>query len=245
MPFRSVVPPLAALLLLAFAPPTARADEVTPSGGRARDAAAVDADYAGTGERMTFEDAARDLTAVYPIQISDAQQVVQNSFNWNGPADASLRCDIGFTPDAVVIRGEFVDDHPFCQTSPQPAMPDWWMITYGADAIQFVFDDPTSATRRVSFVLNFGSRATRPQVDLLASPGRRPGRVAAATLELFDGRPGADEAQKAVHFRAAVPIAALGDPRFFGGALRISVRMHDLDGDWSTYQVLQEVIEKK
>lgn len=233
-------------LLFAPAPPCVRAaDEVTPSGGRQRDAALVDADYAGTGERITFDEAARDLTAVYPIQISDAQQVVQNSFNWNGPADASLRCDIGFTPDAVVIRGEFVDDHPFCQTTLQPAMPDWWMITYGADGIQFVFDDPTSATRRVSFVLNFGSRATRPQVDLLASPGRRPGRVAAATLELFDGRPGADEAQKAVHFRAAVPVAALGDPRFFAGPLRISVRMHDLDGDWSTYQVLQEVIEKR
>ena len=230
----------------AFLLPTlhSRADEVTPSGGTP--SSIVDADVSGGAEKISFDDAARELTSVYPILISSANQVVQNSFNWNGPADASLRCDIGFTPDAVVVRGEFVDDYPFCQPIARPAMPDWWMITYGGDGIQFTFDDPTSAPRRVSFVLNFGSRATRPQVDLMASPVRPAGVISTADLELFDGQsPSGNGGQRAVMFRAAVPIAALGDSRLFSGPLRITLRMHDLDGDWSTYQVLQEVIERK
>ncbi len=220
------------------------ADEVTPSGGNRP--SMVDADFSGGAERIQFDDAARELTSVYPILIASASQVVQNSFNWNGPADASLRCDIGFTPDAVVVRGEFVDDYPFCQPIARPAMPEWWMITYGGDGIQFTFDDPTSASRRVSFVLNFGSRATRPEVNLITSPTRPVEVISTADFELFDGQaPANTGGQRAVMFRAAVPIAALGDSRLFSGPLRITLRMHDLDGDWSTYQVLQEVIERK
>ena len=231
-------------LLLSFPTTFCHADEVTPSGGNRP--STIDADFSGGAERIRFDDAARELTSVYPILISSANQVVQNSFNWNGPADASLRCDIGFTPDAVVVRGEFVDDYPFCQPIARPAMPDWWMITYGGDGIQFTFDDPTSAPRRVSFVLNFGSRATRPEVDLMVSPVRSAGVIATADFELFDGQASAGNGgQRAVMFRAAVPIAALGDSRLFSGPLRITLRMHDLDGDWSTYQVLQEVIERK
>lgn len=225
------------------------ADEVTPSGGPREVPEAAAATAAGQRPRINYADAAAQVAAVYPLTLDQMSQVFQNSHNWRGAEDASLRCEIGFTADALVLRGEFVDDLPFHQTMLRPAMPDWWRITYGADGLEFCFDDPTSATNRVRLALNFGSRAVNPTVDLLHSPlGVKPGPIPTASLELFDAPSpaGADASGKtAIGFEAAIPMADLADPRLFAGPLRITLRMHDMDGGPSTYLMLQQVIEKK
>ncbi len=221
------------------------ADELTPSGGPREAESGTSVQTA----KISFEDAARDLTAVYPIQLDSFDQVLQNSFNWSGPLDASMRCEIGFTPEALVIRGTMLDDHPFHQTLERPAMPDWWRIPYGADGMAFDFDDPTSASRRLSIALNYGSRAIKPRIELLASPQKlKPGFIPSADFELLDA-PAVEgsgaEKSPPILFRVAIPFAALAEGRFFSGPLRITVRLFDLDGDWSTFCMMQETVEKK
>jgi len=227
-----------------------RADELTPSGGPRDEAATTQPVSSGAVAPVNFDQALEKLAMIYPIHLSEFTQVVQNSYNWQGPQDASLECEIGFTQDAVVVRGNFRDDLPFYQTLKHPAMPDWWRITYGADGIEFLFENPTSSTERAVFVLNFGSQATDPCVELLATPaGPASRRIESAYLRLSDAPSSSGDAgQKgngSIHFDTAVPIAALTDTRLFEGALRITVRMHDLDGDPSTYLMMQQTIEKR
>ena len=146
----------------------------------------------------------------------------------------------------VVVRGSFLDDVPFVQPYRDPAMAEWWRIGYGGDGIEFAFDNPTSAAQRVVFVLNWGAQAVEPRVERIASAlGNRHEFVSGAFLQLSDNGKGVAGGDKAVHFDAAVPISMLGDPALFNGPLRITVKMHDLDGGPDTYHVLQQVIEKK
>lgn len=229
---------------LALLPGLVFADQVTPSGGPRPSEAQTQPDHQG-GQPIRFQEAAAGLTAVFPLQLARMDQVVQNSYNWRGPQDASMKCDIGFAPQALVIRGEFRDDLPFFQTMLRPAMPEWWHIQYGADGIEFQLDDPTSDTRRVRFVLNFGSAAVDPRVELLASPlGQKTGFLSSAALEMEDA-PGSSPEEGAVQFRVAIPYSALAEADFFRGPLRITARQHDVDGDFATYLMLQEAIEKK
>jgi hypothetical protein len=230
-------------VLLAAA--TCRADELTPSGGPDSAQTTGSMEAAEVPGKISFEEAAEELAAVYPIQASEFLQVAQNSYNWRGPADASIRCDIGFTPSAVVIKGEFRDDHPFHQTMISPAMPGWWRITYGADGIEFVLDDPTSASQRVQFALNFGSQGLNPRVYRIASPlvpGTGP--IPTAALEVFKD-PNDSPAAPNWHFQVAVPFSALADPRFFARPMHITARVHDVDGDMSTYLRIEQTIEKR
>ncbi len=232
------------LCLAAFAS-SLYADEATPSGGPAPSAPAALPEPDSAGRPISFQEAAAGLTAVFPIELNRMDEVAQNSYNWRGPADASLKCDIGFAPQALVVRGEFRDDLPFFQTMLRPAMPDWWRIQYGADGVEFLLDDPTSSTRRVRFMLNFGSAAVDPKVELLASPLKGAGGfLGAAALELEDA-PGSAPEEGAVQFRVAIPYGALADMDFFRSPLRITVRLHDVDGDFATYLMMQEAIEKK
>jgi hypothetical protein len=226
--------------------PCPRADELTPSGGPADAETSVPAAVATPALR--YKDVADEIGAIFSVTLDSMAQVEQNSFNWQGPEDASLRCELGFAQDALVVRGEVLDDFPFHQTLAKPAMPDWWKVTYGADGVELCLDDPTSATRRLRLALNFGSRATKPRVDMLASPtGMKPGPVPTADLQLSDAppRPGASGISAPVRFEAAVPFEAVADDKFFAGPLRITVKLHDLDGDWGTYLMMQDVIEKK
>jgi hypothetical protein len=245
-------PTIPALLLLSFLAAPACCDELTPSGGLQDGESTAAAAVAPVPPAIRYRDVADELGAVYSVTLDTMAQVAQNSHNWQGPQDASAKCEVGFAQDALVIRGEVLDDHPFHQTLAKPAMPDWWKITYGADGLELRFDDPSSGTRRLRLALNFGSRATRPRVDLLQSPsGRAPGPVGSADMRLSDApaRAGAGEGAgpppAPVRFEAAVPFEALADPGFFAGPLRITVKLHDLDGDWATYLMMTDTIEKK
>lgn len=228
------------LLSLLSVPHPVSADPASAAGG-----SGPASESTAHGGPIRFEEAASGLSAVFPVQLTGMDQVAQNSYNWKGPQDASMRCDIGFAPAAVVIRGEFRDDLPFFQTMQHPAMPEWWGIQYGADGLEFLLDDPTSATRRVRFVLNFGSGAVNPQVELLSAPQpHSPGFIPQAVLDLEDA-PGTAPEEGTIQFRAAIPYSALAETDFFRGPLRITVRLHDLDGDYTTYLMMQQAIEKK
>lgn len=239
---------LGILILLGTISRFAQADELTPSGSP-RTSEPVALPTAAEGGPVNFDEAAKDLTAVYPIQLSDFSQVVQNSYNWKGPGDASMKCDIGFTRSAIIVKGDFKDDHPFYQPYVHPAMADWWKIRYGADGIEFIMDDPTSSARRVQFALNFSSAAVDPRVELIVSPfGKKTGFLKTAVLEV--GAPGERDggtyvAGNPIQFRAAIPFAEIADPKFFAGPLRITARLHDMDGDPSTYLMMEQVIETK
>lgn len=220
------------------------ADEVTPSGGQPP----VSSDTAGESDllKVSFEQEMRELTSVYQIQLTDSADVVQNSYNWKGPDDASLRCDIGFTPAAVVIRAEYRDDCPFQQTMLRPSMPDWWRITYGADGVEFIIDDPTSAAQRVQFALNFSSQAVDPSVDLIdGSAETVKGPIHSADFKIEEIAGGERNGTKAYELRAAIPCSALADPKFFTGPLRIGVRLHDMDGGPSTYLMMEKRVETR
>jgi hypothetical protein len=206
-------------------------------------------------QRIPFEEASQELSAVFPIRLLEYSQVVQHSYNWRGREDASLMCDIGFTPRAIVIKGEYRDDTPFYQPMERPAMPDWWKIRYGADGIQFIMDNPTSAAQRLDIALNFGSAATKSRVEVLQSPQNRfRGFLVSADFAVEQGKvPSSSESKAAgsgaqkppILFHAAIPIDGLAEAALFSGRLRITARLHDMDGDAATYLMMQEVIEKK
>lgn len=246
-PFRKslMLPCLAAVLLLGGMPDTAAQDEVTPSGARTVDTATEPT----TGSALiSYDEAAAQLTEVIPVNLDSMAQVAQNSYNWTGPADASMQCEIGMTPAALIIRGEIRDDHPFHQTMLRPAAPDWWRITYGADGLEFHLDDPTSAAKQVRIALNFGSRAVDPQIELLKSPlGGSPRFITSADFRVFTPETVKDplERQTRFQFEAAIPISELAEARMLAGPLRITVRLHDMDGGPSTYLMMQQVLERK
>jgi hypothetical protein len=239
---KSVAAGLVTLLALILMPCYVRADEVTPAGEKT---AASSSDSEAAEAPVSFEQAARELSTVFPIQLDQFADVVQHPYNWNGPKDASMKCDIGFTPTAIIIKGEMLDDVSFEQVMEQPAMPNWWKITYGADGLEFQLDNPTSAAQQLHFALNFGSRGLHPRVEMLNSPAvTRPAFLKSAVLE-YKEVPAQSADTNHYQFQAAIPVSGFADPKFFAGPLRITVRMHDVDGDFSTYSMLQKVIEKK
>jgi hypothetical protein len=232
-------------------PVGAASDELTPSGSQHLPVSASEVGESSLAA-LDLDEISGEITEVIPFQLSRFDQVVQNAHNWHGVADSSLRCELAFTPVAVFVQGEFIDDRPFCQAMIHPSKPGWWRTTYGADGIEFLLDDPTSATRRVQFALNLSSRAVNPKVDIVSSlSGSIPGFARGGVLELSDGQ--APDSLKGeelgtaevVRFRAAVPITSLAEPKFFTGPLKASVRLHDVDGDLSTYLMMEQTAEKR
>lgn len=225
-------------------------DELTPSGGVVGADTGKDIPRAGV-RPISFKEAEAQLVSVIPFELVTFSSVFQNSYNWRGVEDASLQCELGLTPDALVLRGTLRDDHPFFQTSVHPSRPSWWRIAYAGDGIEFLFDDPTSSAQHLQFALNFSSRAVEPRVELLASPlGLKPGFLEAATFELMEPSEPQSEQAKALggataRFQVAIPLALLAEPKFFNGPLRITLRLHDMDGDPSSYLMMQQVVEKK
>lgn len=219
-------------------------DELTPSTGVQPETTATADAETSPPAGMNYEDQSRLLVTVYPIELGEASQVVQNRYNWTGRQDASIKCEIGFTDEAVVLRGELRDDRPFFQPRLRPAQPDWWKITYGADGVEVFLDDPTSATRQVRFALNLGSEGTQPRVDVLRALDGRPTGFTSNGEVLLRGLASQGESS-VINVRAVVAKDALADRRFFNGPLRIRIRLHDLDGHPSTYLMMEQVVEKK
>lgn len=195
---------------------------------------------------VDFQRQSQILGSIIPIKINKFDQVTQNSFNWSGPDDTSLNCEIGFTPQAIIVRGNLIDDQPFVQSMEQPKKPAWWGIPYGADGIEFQMDDKTSSTNRLQFYFNFTSAGIKPRVTVVESPGQgRKEFNAAADFRLLPIPFEAGQTAKpGFRFEVAIPIDGLVEPRFFSGPLRIRVRLHDLDGDFKTYKMMEEAVEK-
>lgn len=194
------------------------------------------------------------LTGVYPLALDKMDQVRQNSYNWRGVRDASLACELGFTPQAIVVRGRILDDQQFVQPVAYPAKPDWWGTTYAADGLELLFEDPTSATNRLRLILNFSSAGLSPKVQVLEAPLISTGGVlTSADIRVRslteDDLPSSlsDNTTPITGFRfeTAIPATGLAEPRFFTGSLRMHVRLHDLDGDVETYLKMEEVVEKR
>lgn len=196
---------------------------------------------------VDFQRQSQILGSVFPIKLNKFEQITQNSFNWSGPNDAGLTCEIGFTPQAIIVRGTVLDDQPFVQSSEFPKRPAWWGIPYAGDGIEFHLDEKTSSSNRLQFYLNFSSAGVNPRVVITESPGqgKREFNVAAdfRLLPLLSENP-AVPPPPGFRFEVAIPVDGLVEPRFFSGALRMSVRLHDLDGDYKTYKMLEEVVEK-
>jgi len=203
---------------------------------------------------ISFDEQVKMLTSVYPVTLDKMAQVTQNSYNWQGLRDASMACEIGFTPQAIVVRGKVLDDQPFVQPIAYPSKPDWWQVTYAADGIGLAFEDPTSATNRLKLILNFSSAGLAPKVQVLEAPMiKTAGVLTSADLRIRslteDDVPAriSDPAPPVAGFRfeCAIPTTGLAEPKFFSGPLRMSVVLHDLDGPMETYLKMQETIEKR
>lgn len=215
---------------------------------------AESSDACGQGQQtISHDDAARGLTGVFPIRLDKYQQALQHSYNWLGVEDASMECELGFTPEAILVKGKILDDDPLFQTMVHPAMPEWWRIRYGADGAEFLIEDPTSASQRLQFVLNFSSAGTTPAIELLAAPNSAlRGFISGAQLLLedlsasaMDGGTSVPAPTSGFQFKAAMPTAGLVESRFFTGPLRITARLHDVDGTMDSYVMLQDVLDKK
>lgn len=195
---------------------------------------------------MSFDEAKTQISAVLPISLDRFDQVVKNSFNWRGPEDASLKMELGLAPQALVISGELLDDFPLVQSRARPLMEDWWQITYGADGVELEMDDPTSASRKLKLLMNFGSAGTNPHIELLQSPtGLQSAESPASQLRLLE-LPAETRRKGLSGFRleAVIPTQKLAEPSFFTQPLRIITRLHDVDVDFSTYLMMQDILEK-
>ncbi len=238
-------------LALCLAAGTSHADEVTPTQGATDQAESPPADQVSA---ISYEDQARMLTGVYPLSLDRMEQVTQHSYNWRGMRDASLGCELGFTPQAIVVRGRIVDDQPFVQPIAYPAKPDWWQVTYAADGVELTLEDPTSATNRLRVILNFSSAGLSPKVQVMEAPLiENSGVLTSADFQIRSLRPedvpvNLPDTKTPVagfRFEAAIPTTGLAEPKFFSGPLRMSVRLHDLDGEVETYLRMEEVVEKR
>lgn len=203
---------------------------------------------------ISFDEQSKMLTGVYPLTLDRMDQVKQNSYNWRGLRDASLGCEIGFTPQAIVVRGKILDDQPFVQPIAYPAKPDWWQTTYAADGVELTLEDPTSSTNRLRLILNFSSAGLAPKVQVLEAPlVKTAGILTSADLKVKslteadvpENLPEPTTPVAGFRFETAIPTTGLAEPKFFSGPLRMNVRLHDLDGEIETYLKLEEVIEKR
>jgi len=230
-----------AAVLVCFLSVGSGADVLTPSGN----APANQEDQAlleGVA-RIDLSEITGEILSTVHVSLNKFDQVLLGIDSWHGPQDASLSCDVSFTPTALYIEGDLTDDVPFCQRMIHPAKPEWWKIEYGADGIVFDFQDITSASQRVSFALNWSSRAVYPKVDILRSlVGARSGFSAGACLELSENREQA-KGSTCVHFRVGVPITDLAEPSFFNRPLLLQVSLIDLDGDYPSITVLRESVK--
>jgi hypothetical protein len=224
----------------------------TPQGPETSAPEPASASDAASG--VSFEEQAQMLTSVYPVTLDRMGQVAQNSYNWRGIRDASLACEIGFTPQAIVIRGKILDDQPFVQPIAYPAKPDWWKVTYAADGITLSFEDPTSATNRLRLILNFSSAGLAPKVQVLEAPMiTTAGVLTSADLhvrsllpeDVPENLPDPERPLAGFRFECAIPTTGLAEPKFFSGPLRMTVRLHDLDGEVETYLRMEDVLEKR
>lgn len=230
----------------------AAADEITPTSATA----AEKGEPAQTAEQpsLNFEEQSKLLTGVYPLSLDHMEQVTQHSYNWQGRRDASLACEIGFTPQAIVFKGSVLDDQPFVQPIAYPAKPDWWETTYAADGIELLLEDPTSATNRMRLIMNFSSAGLNPKIQVLEAPLIDTAGVLTSaelkvrSLQAEDIPSNLRDKTTPVagyRFQTAIPATGLAEPKFFSGALRMTVRLHDLDGGIETYLKMEEVVEKR
>ena len=203
---------------------------------------------------ISFEDQARALTGVYPLNLDRMEQVTQHSFNWRGVRDAYLACELGFTPQAIVIRGKVLDDQPFVQPIAYPSKPEMWQVTYAGDGIELTLEDLTSATNRLRIILNFSSAGLSPKVQVLEAPLiTTAGVLTSAELRVRSlqdedipaNLPDTNTPIAGFRFESAIPTTGLAEPKFFSGPLRMTMRLHDLDGEIETYLKMEEVVEKR
>ena len=176
------------------------------------------------------------------FDLNKIWQIETNSFNWSGEKDCSLVCDIGFTPNAVVGDGELKDDTPFMRALTNPRLPAGSEPPYAADAIEFVFEDTTSATRSVRVFLDFGPAGTRPRLIMTDTfSTMKKGCLTEAMLRVT--APSANN--PATRFEFVIPYEEMCDPRFFNIPLRVSCIVHDIDGPINTYLRMKQTRDKK
>jgi len=231
---------------------TIYADELTPTSSISMETTqgAVNTEQPG----LSFEEHSKALTGVYPITLDRMAQVTQNSYNWRGLRDASLACELGFTPQAIVVRGKVIDNQPFVQPIAYPAKPDWWKTTYAADGVELILEDPTSATNRLRLILNFSSAGLNPKVQIMEAPlVKIPGVLTSAELRVRSllsedipaSLPDKVTPVAGYRFESAIPTSGLAEPKFFSGPMRMTIRLHDLDGEIETYLKMEDVVEKR
>lgn len=220
----------------------------------ATDETSLEASAEDGTSRISFEEQAAMLTSIYPVTLDRMSQVTQNSYNWRGIRDASLACEIGFTHQAIVIRGKVLDDQPFVQPVAFPAKPNWWKATYAADGVTLTFDDPTSATNRLRLVLNFSSAGLAPKVQVLEAPlVSTAGILTSAELRVRSLLPedipanltNPEKPLAGFRFECVIPTTGLAEPKFFSDPFRLTVSLHDMDGDVETYLKMEDVLEKR
>lgn len=238
--------------LISAVPRPVMAQENTQGGPGAGETTATA--VANDQPQMSFDEQSKILTGVFPIALDHMEQVAQNSFNWRGIRDASMACELGFTPQAIVVRGKALDDQPFVQPIAYPDKPDWWETTYAADGLELILEDPTSSTNRLRLILNYSSAGLAPKVQVQEAPlVKTAGVLTSADFRIKALQPEdvptnlPDRTTPVAGFRfeAAIPTSGLAEPKFFSGSLRMTIRLHDLDGGMDTYLRMDEVIEKR
>jgi hypothetical protein len=219
------------------------ADLLTPGGTRP---AGDEAPVLGDIVPLDLDEVAGEILETYSFSLGRYDDVVFGAEQWKGPQDASLNCNVSLTPTAIYLEGEFIDDYPFCQRTLHPARPAWWNVGYGADGVVVSFEDPTSASQKVAFALNWGSRAGAPRVDIIQSMlGTPPAFSRGGCVQLEDAAQADRRAESktppgaAVQFRAGVPITELADPQFFARPLQLTVELYDVDGEYVSVSVLR------
>lgn len=210
-----------------------------------------------------FSQEAPRCQAWFPVQLSDASAVVSGRIWWRGRTDASLALGFGFTEEALLLDGEFLDNVPFQQGFDLPHRPANWGLTYVADGLEFLFEDVTSSSRRIRFVLNTGSGAVRPRIDLLdtdtttaSRAGLQPNPAPAGTvprapiarvcpgadISLFDGIVPEDSDEPTTRFQIAIPRDQISDEPMSNRSWRVTIRMHDLDIEMMRFKILEDVV---
>ena len=195
------------------------------------------------GEGMfTQEMALLKQESLLSFDLNKINQIPINSHNWGGPSDASLMCDVGFTPNAMVVAGNLRDNMPFLQPTLHPMSPKGMLPPYCADGVEFVLEDATSASRKIRYVLDFSSACLRPRLMLYESVfPETMGCITDAYLRVTP----ASNTDGSTHFEFTIPYECLADPRFFNIPLKVTVRFHDLDGDLTSYLMMEQTLEKK
>lgn len=166
------------------------------------------------------------------VEVGFPEQVDAGRHNWSNFTDASAIVGLELFGDTLRLVAQVMDDRPLIQPYERLRHPEWWGIPVAGDAIELRLR-PTDLTRDpFEAIIQLGSEGLAPEFIVTRTPRGPLGRVDDAIIQVQRVTGGYEV------FVQVVETNRFGLVPFYTSGYEITVTLHDLDGDPSTYSRL-------